>query len=345
MGANCCQEPSASSFRLTQGSTKAEWNAVQFSELCDNIYRNVECQDAYIFEEAAILGCGFIVSVNGVFVSETRYLATDMERRVANSFRNAPVYFDDDCCWIIAGNASSSGNYWHWFAQILPAIAHSVELLRSIGENNYKIVFPPLRKWQAESLDLISYTIGVERVELNVFETAFAKRVVYSPLMGARVPYANNRYRQNIRHEIIDRCGSFSSGFDRIVISRRDTGKRRILNEAELHEALAERGFFVFTGSSLGFHDQVSISNTAKIIVSPHGAGGANCLFCQSGATYIELMQQSYVNGGPISLAKTSGINVIVDFFQDDGRGEKTDGWFVDIDSVLKTLDMIGDAQ
>ena len=81
---------------------------------------------------------------------------------------------------------------------------------------------------------------------------------------------------------------SLSQG-ERIYISRRKARYRRILNEPELLPVLAEYGFSVVCLEDLTTDEQLSVFKFANIIVSPHGAGLANLMYCDPGTKVLEI--------------------------------------------------------
>ena len=83
---------------------------------------------------------------------------------------------------------------------------------------------------------------------------------------------------------------------ERIYISRENARRRRVANEAELWPQLSARGFVKLKLEELTWREQINAFRHARIVVAPHGAGLANLVFCQAGATVAELFNRSYVN-------------------------------------------------
>lgn len=82
----------------------------------------------------------------------------------------------------------------------------------------------------------------------------------------------------------------------KIYISRRLNNKRSLLNEEEIENLLKERGFSIHHMEKYSFEEQVFIMKNAKIIVSPHGAGLTNMMFCGNEATIVEFIMDQYPN-------------------------------------------------
>jgi hypothetical protein len=77
----------------------------------------------------------------------------------------------------------------------------------------------------------------------------------------------------------------------KIYISRSDAKIRRITNEVEIGNLLTSQfGFEIHSLTGMKFSDQVALFASASIIVGPHGAGLANCVFAtSSNAALIEI--------------------------------------------------------
>lgn len=65
----------------------------------------------------------------------------------------------------------------------------------------------------------------------------------------------------------------------RIYISRLDSRRRQLSNEAELMEELAELGFESVVLSELSLSEQIQLFAQADVVLGPHGAGFTNILY------------------------------------------------------------------
>jgi len=75
----------------------------------------------------------------------------------------------------------------------------------------------------------------------------------------------------------------------RIVIMRRRAGRRSIVNQQELLQALTPLGFKPVWLERLPLTQQIELFHRAECVVGPHGAGLTNLLFCRPGAVVIEI--------------------------------------------------------
>ena len=84
----------------------------------------------------------------------------------------------------------------------------------------------------------------------------------------------------------------------RIYIDRKSTEdtnfKRAIYNEDELKTFLKEHNFEIVKLEEKTFDEQISIFNSAELIIGLHGAGFANISFCKKNTKVIELRPKKY---------------------------------------------------
>lgn len=83
---------------------------------------------------------------------------------------------------------------------------------------------------------------------------------------------------------------------ERIYISRARAKRRRISNEDPLWARLKARGFSKVHLEDLTWAEQIVLFRAAKEIVSAHGAGMANVIFCEKGTRVVELFHRRYLN-------------------------------------------------
>ena len=81
---------------------------------------------------------------------------------------------------------------------------------------------------------------------------------------------------------------------DKIYIKRKEAQGRNIINEEEILPILKEKGYKAIYLEDYNIFEQARIFNTAKSIVSPHGAALGNLVFCQQGTHFLELFNASH---------------------------------------------------
>jgi tetratricopeptide (TPR) repeat protein len=81
----------------------------------------------------------------------------------------------------------------------------------------------------------------------------------------------------------------------RLYISRSDTTTRRVINEAAIVTLLEPFGFQCVTLESLSVREQAALLATAEVVISPHGGGLTNLVFCRPGTIVIEIFPPYFV--------------------------------------------------
>ena len=92
-----------------------------------------------------------------------------------------------------------------------------------------------------------------------------------------------------LRRNLLPYADSALAQGERIYISRGKDSHRYLLNEDELRPILAEYGFSILHLADLSVDEQISVFKFAKVIVSPHGSGLANLLYCDPGTKVLDI--------------------------------------------------------
>jgi Glycosyltransferase 61 len=93
-----------------------------------------------------------------------------------------------------------------------------------------------------------------------------------------------------------------------LYLSRSDAKTRRVVNEAEIWNAIQAAGFepHLMNCSTLSFDEQIVAAEEASIIIGPHGAAMTNALFSDN-AAIIEFVPETYQHPCYQYLTKWSG--------------------------------------
>ena len=81
----------------------------------------------------------------------------------------------------------------------------------------------------------------------------------------------------------------------RLYISRRETANRRLINEAAIVTLLESLGFQCVTLESRSVKEQAALLATAEVVISVHGGGLTNLVFCRPGTIVIEIFPPYFV--------------------------------------------------
>lgn len=194
------------------------------------------------------------------------------------------------------------GNYCRWWLDSVAKVfvcRRSTVLRDNLRGSNLDVVLPELgTQFQQQVVDLFSWqpfvfdrtnrflhgrTVnssgltfgGGQRIAGMVREmAAFLDTLVVPP-----------------EHRVRDRTGEL------LYVSRNESSMRRILNENDLLPGLRDMGFHVISPGKLSLTEQIEAFRNARVVLSPHGAGLTNILFCRPNTTLIEIFPEGGVHG------------------------------------------------
>ena len=184
--------------------------------------------------------------------------------------------------------------YFHWLFDILPRI-HLLKKSHLNWENiDYFLVYNH-QPFQVETLALL----GVEEHQIlapeisedlhlqahNLIVPSFPGTVAWMP------PWACQFLRDLFPEETNPRVKPRK----RIYIRRDRSASRRLINEEEVIQFLKPLGFIPYRLELLSVQEQARLFAEAEIIVSPHGSGLSNLVFCQKNTQVIEIFSPFYV--------------------------------------------------
>jgi len=230
-------------------------------------------------------------------------------------------------------------NYWHWHTQTLPNIA----LLRQVGlyPGNVKLLGCKLSEWRETSLSLldVQFADAIRDNEPRVFKV----RELYYPSfldktnMWLQSPVLLNTY-QALAAEAQRRVPPQGEP-ERIYVSRLDSKRRRLLNEAALSDALERLGFVTIIPGEFDYLQQVTMMRNARVIVAPHGAGLTNLAFAAKSGVVIEAVPNYWYAEEKAAfrvLAQLAGHRYCAIVAHD--TNPHTMDWNIDVDAVLDVV-------
>ena len=176
-------------------------------------------------------------------------------------------------------------NIYHWFAEWMPSLAWR---LNDAQGSAPLLLSDRAAPFMAESIALGAVAAAPIR---PVGDAVFVRKL----WLGSRAPvrlihqasYGGLMARIGARAE--EAAGPAIGGAP-LYLSRRDSTKRRMGNEAELEAALAARGFACLTFSGRPLAEQIALIRRAPMIVAPHGAGLGLLLLARPGARVLEIV-------------------------------------------------------
>lgn len=241
-----------------------------------------------------------------------------------------------------------SFNYFHWMFDVLPRL----ELLRQSGYEYDRIVINRGKhfskeycQFQDESLQLLNIPKD-KLIEVDAHSHLLAKELIVSG-PTAYTAHVSKNVCTFLRKEFLEK-GAISkvSGNERIFISREDALHRPLLNENEVYSELQKYGFKRVKLSTLSFIEKIELFHSAKVIVSPHGAGLTNLVFCNPATKVIELFTPTYlvpcfyIISQHLDLHYSSLIGESVPM--EDSRSTHSDPILIDIEKLKRRLSLAG---
>jgi capsular polysaccharide biosynthesis protein len=127
---------------------------------------------------------------------------------------------------------------------------------------------------------------------------------------------------------------------ERVLYIQR-AGRRRVMNEAALVEALDRQGVRAVDLAQLKLEHQISLLSGARIVIAPHGAGIANIVHSEPGGMLIELLPGRLRDPCFYLLAGACGLgyaNVAPAGTPASSRSEADDNFSVDVDAVIAAV-------
>ena len=184
--------------------------------------------------------------------------------------------------------------YFHWMTDLLPRI-HLLHLRGIDFANIDKFV---VNSYEREYEKYTLQHFGIP--EDKIIESCQTPHIQAEKLLIPYVHYGGvNWVGQFLRQQFLtsSRIQTSDNLNQRIYISRKYAQSRRVTNEVELVSCLTEKfGFKSIVLETMSLAEQVAVMAAATVVVSPHGAGLTNIVFCDRGTKVIEIFSPQYVN-------------------------------------------------
>ena len=212
---------------------------------------------------------------------------------------NRPTNYDYECAcplMSIQKGSDGPGGFSGWVQDSLTKL-EGVEYYRDrTGESPVIILEPDPPDYQIESLHALGYTEddytmwdGKEKhIKKLIIPTSrrpennisyYKHRLIreYNREYVSIAPSACRWLRSAAEGRVeTNNLGSFSG---KIIISRSDASRRRIINQNKLVNSLKKEGFESYELSNLTFEETIKMFSQAEVVVGPHGAGLASTVF------------------------------------------------------------------
>lgn len=276
----------------------------------------------YRFRDAVVHGELGIITVGEYCVAESLHMVFPEIHGFSKPSENeivlpgVPADRVDEAFHALCGYVGNR-NYAHWWIDVLPPVGYQL-LEKRFG--NAKPLLPQIRAgYQSQCLDLIP-EIRDDAIFVQESQCIEVGCLQFVPSLtaGDYLPQPGNmnfvreikarsgiKERQEARKRSWPwslferkRASGAEAGKDlrRIYLSRKDATARKMLNEDAICDIARRHGFEVVTTGGMPLVDQIRLFSEASHVISPHGAGLANTMFCPPGGFMLELHYDNSVN-------------------------------------------------
>lgn len=194
------------------------------------------------------------------------------------------------------------GNYCRWWLDSVAKVfvcRKSTVLRDNLRGSNLDVVLPELgTQFQQQVVDLFSWQPFVfDRTNrflhgrtVNSSGLTFGGGQRIAGMVREMAAFLDTLI-VSTEHRARDRTGEL------LYVSRNESSMRRILNENDLLPGLRDMGFHIISPGKLSLTEQIEAFRNARVVLSPHGAGLTNILFCRPNTTLIEIFPEGGVHG------------------------------------------------
>ena len=195
---------------------------------------------------------------------------------------------------VLTQGASGHFNYAHWLLDIVPKL-----LITSQHHQLSKIdffYFSKLNNFQKETLKLFNINPS-KIIDANKYRHIVADEllaVTHPNYFNKTIFFSHSNLPIWIIHSLKDIFNKKKRKifYKKIFIDRSDSTQNhcKLINNKEIKNFLKKKGFKILQLSRINLFDQISIFKNCKEIISPHGAGLANLVFCRSRTKVTEII-------------------------------------------------------
>ncbi|MEL6579862.1 MAG: tetratricopeptide repeat protein [Cyanobacteria bacterium J06621_12] len=183
--------------------------------------------------------------------------------------------------------------YYHWMFDILPRL----ELLRLSGiklkEIDWFVVNSLSKPYQRETLNLLG--IPQSKIIESDRQSHIQADELIVPSFPGYLDWVPEGTINFLRHTFLPQINLTQTSSSKIYVSRAKAKNRRLVNESEVSQLLTESGFVTVFLEEMSLLEQVAMFANAKVIVTPHGSGLTNLVFCSPATKVVELFSPNYV--------------------------------------------------
>lgn len=182
--------------------------------------------------------------------------------------------------------------YFHWLFDILPRIK-LLELAKINFQDIDYFLVDNRTNFQQETLAI--FGIPAEKIVPLSFPLHIQATNLIVPSFPGSIAWMPSWSCQYLKDKILEEKAIIKNPQKKIYISRNRSSNRRLINEKEVISLLLKHDFEIINLELLTVAKQAELLSQAKIVISPHGSGLSNLVFCQPKTKVIEIFAPNYV--------------------------------------------------
>ena len=292
---------------------------------------------------ARVVGAnGLVVLPDGAHVADAVYGRPVLEDEPDyHAPRRRPVVRKDGSYFSLVVIWSNNRNYYHWMHDTLLRLHGVKEWL----PEDVKYIVPKkhLAPFKLETLRLL----GIEEKQLvyftgdEIWETEALYHSCPTSNSGGSRPEPLRWLRDSIMGAL--EIAPTDSGRRKIYVSRKNTNRRRIVNEDEVEHFLQGRGFETVFPETLSFRQQVELWAQTDAVVAPSGAALTNMIFAPPGLAVVNMNQRNRMEWSYVfwTMADVLGHDYWYLTTEDASRRSEDADASVPLEKLAETLDRL----
>ncbi len=226
-----------------------------------------------------------------------------------------------------------TNNYFHWFTEAIP------KLICLMDNEKKPLILLPVNYqfgYQTRSLDMMSFSYKFFSGNLVICKNIF---------LPFRLAPSSAQYNPAAMKQMVHKLKTgvnldFEMG-NKIYVTRTKAKKRKIVNEVDVIILMKELDFKVIDFEDYNLDEQISIMHHTQILVSMHGAGLTNMIFCNPHASVLEIsLQNQIMDKCYFNLANAMELKYYYQFCESDidSNDYQNNDLIVDLELLKKTL-------
>lgn len=225
-------------------------------------------------------------------------------------------------------------NYYHFLLDFVPRVIHSIN---SYGNDSIYIVANTHTKFQDDFYMLTGIKknlLLLDNKDCVKIEDAIIP--TFTSQIGNPTLYTVKLIRDFFSKNLLNNQDNIKYP-KHIYISRAKSKSRRVLNESLLEFTLAKNSIQTVFLEDMSLLEQYRLFKDIDLIISSHGAGLANLVFCKKNTKVIELFSKDYIEACFYRISKSIDLNYNFIMHESENINNDIIADISKIESILQT--------